>query len=357
MAERRRVDEPSARSPAARRRASASSAPRRRRPPSRGPGEVAGRTARPAPEAPRFGDRAARRPKGPARRPLPAARRTRRPAVPRPPVAGSRRAAPLDRAAHRRGAPVLARVATTRATTSEAWSSFTSGGPRWRDQQSDWEEADFHDTAALSAETSMGALDQDRTEHSDLFSFDDPVPDRARRRARHRRCGRAAPASGGRSSPRAEAPRAPRGGGGRDVPVAIGVGLGAGVLALVMFKLGPAVGHAARPRQWSRWPRSRRSTCCTVRATSRPACSASPAPSRSCSPPTARARRPSRWSWPDDVITFLWYLLGVVRARPTINVAATLVGFLWVGFLGSFAALMLSACPTPTSASPCCSAP
>jgi phosphatidate cytidylyltransferase len=42
------------------------------------------------------------------------------------------------------------------------------------------------------------------------------------------------------------------------------------------------------------------------------------------------------------VFTFLWYLFDVVKARPTINVAATLLGFMWVGFLGGFAALILS---------------
>ncbi|MGH9102139.1 MAG: phosphatidate cytidylyltransferase [Acidimicrobiales bacterium] len=40
-------------------------------------------------------------------------------------------------------------------------------------------------------------------------------------------------------------------------------------------------------------------------------------------------------------LTLLWYLGGVVRARPTINVAVTLLGFGWVGFLGSFAGLLL----------------
>src|SRR5204862_7576415 len=41
------------------------------------------------------------------------------------------------------------------------------------------------------------------------------------------------------------------------------------------------------------------------------------------------------------VFSLLWYLTGVVRARPTMNVAATAFGFLYVGFLGSFAALIL----------------
>ncbi|HVM02677.1 MAG TPA: phosphatidate cytidylyltransferase, partial [Acidimicrobiales bacterium] len=42
------------------------------------------------------------------------------------------------------------------------------------------------------------------------------------------------------------------------------------------------------------------------------------------------------------VFSFLWYLFGVVRARPTVNVAVTLFVFMWVGLLGSFAALLLA---------------
>src|SRR5207248_3609178 len=41
------------------------------------------------------------------------------------------------------------------------------------------------------------------------------------------------------------------------------------------------------------------------------------------------------------VFSFLWYLGGVVHARPAMNVAATVMAFLYVGFLGSFAALLL----------------
>ncbi|TMK88283.1 MAG: hypothetical protein E6G57_07815 [Actinobacteria bacterium] len=41
------------------------------------------------------------------------------------------------------------------------------------------------------------------------------------------------------------------------------------------------------------------------------------------------------------VFTFLWYLAGVVHARPAMNVAITVMAFMYVGFLGSFAALLL----------------
>ncbi|MGH9075403.1 MAG: phosphatidate cytidylyltransferase, partial [Acidimicrobiales bacterium] len=42
------------------------------------------------------------------------------------------------------------------------------------------------------------------------------------------------------------------------------------------------------------------------------------------------------------VVVLLWYLFGIERSRPTVNLAATVLGFLWVGFLGSYAALLLS---------------
>ncbi len=48
------------------------------------------------------------------------------------------------------------------------------------------------------------------------------------------------------------------------------------------------------------------------------------------------------------VFTFLWYLLEVVRARPTINIALTLMVFLWIGFLGAFAGLLLAPDPGGT---------
>jgi phosphatidate cytidylyltransferase len=48
------------------------------------------------------------------------------------------------------------------------------------------------------------------------------------------------------------------------------------------------------------------------------------------------------------VFTFLWYLLEVVRARPTINIALTLLVFAWIGLFGAFAGLFLSNDPGGT---------
>ena len=47
------------------------------------------------------------------------------------------------------------------------------------------------------------------------------------------------------------------------------------------------------------------------------------------------------------VFSFLWYLAGVVRARALRNVSATVAGFMWVGFLGSYAALLLDPAAFP----------
>lgn len=43
------------------------------------------------------------------------------------------------------------------------------------------------------------------------------------------------------------------------------------------------------------------------------------------------------------VVSMLWYLLGIVEARPLANVAVTNLMFLWAGVLGSYSALMLRA--------------
>jgi phosphatidate cytidylyltransferase len=41
------------------------------------------------------------------------------------------------------------------------------------------------------------------------------------------------------------------------------------------------------------------------------------------------------------VFCLLWYLTGVVRARPAVNIGLSLLVFGYVGFLGSFSALLL----------------
>lgn len=41
--------------------------------------------------------------------------------------------------------------------------------------------------------------------------------------------------------------------------------------------------------------------------------------------------------------TFLWYMTGVIRENPTANIAATMLGVIWTGIFGAYAALILRA--------------
>ena len=41
------------------------------------------------------------------------------------------------------------------------------------------------------------------------------------------------------------------------------------------------------------------------------------------------------------IASMLWYLVGVIRGQPTINISVTFLGFIWIGGLGSFAAAIL----------------
>lgn len=41
------------------------------------------------------------------------------------------------------------------------------------------------------------------------------------------------------------------------------------------------------------------------------------------------------------VASMLWYLFGIIRGEPTLNISVTYLGVIWIGGLGSFAALLL----------------
>jgi phosphatidate cytidylyltransferase len=230
-----------------------------------------------------------------------------------------------------------------------AWSGL-SRSPRWRDQGTDWEEDDFAELAALGDDdTRVGALDANRTEHSDLFSFDEPEaepePDPAyaapepepappRPKAPTRIHSRTPPpADYGAARPHM---------GGRDVGTAVGVGVGIGALALACFAMGngptlvlvlvvltlAAIEAFAVFRRAGYQPATLLGLSATIAL-------------------VLAAYDKGTAAFPlvialTIVFSFLWYLAEVVRARPTINIAVTLLGFCWVGVLGSFASLLLT---------------
>jgi phosphatidate cytidylyltransferase len=228
-----------------------------------------------------------------------------------------------------------------------AWSSL-SRSPRWRDQGTDWEEDDFAELAALGDDdTRVGALDVNRTEHSDLFSFDEPEPEpepepvyaapeqpAPRPTAPTRIHSRTPPAADyGNVRPHA---------GGRDMSTAIGVGFAIGVVALIAFAMGNGpplvlvmtVVTLAAMEVYAVFRRAGYQPATLLGLSATVALMLATYDKGTVAFPLVVAIT--------VVFAFIWYLAEVVRARPTINVAVTLLGFLWVGVLGSFASLLLT---------------
>lgn len=324
-------------------------------------GQAAGR--QPA-DAPRFGD-VPERPTGPPpaqRFPLPGSAE---------PVAPVLRPQPVPRAETPPASPplqhwtepptgevprILAGDDTVEGDDIDAWSSLPTRAPRWRDREADWAEGDFDDVAALAdEEPRTGVLDTTRAAHSDLFSFDeeiqdiddrDDVPDEAPAEPgrgalttsiRTRQPSPAAAAGNGEPGPRGNGGSPP----GRDMTVAVGAGCTIALLALVLFKAGPKpamlmvilVVTLAAAEVYHVFSRAgyRPATLLGLTATISIQLAAYN---------EGEAAIPLVLSM-TVIFSLLWYLFRVVRARPTVNVAITLLGFCWVGVLGSYAALLL----------------
>jgi phosphatidate cytidylyltransferase len=223
----------------------------------------------------------------------------------------------------------------------EAWSASSGTAPRWRDREEDWAESDLDDLS-LEEDLRLGALDTSRSEHSDLFSFDEPqavaepVED-VTEPAPEREPGPA------RIRTRQPAERTPTSApSGSDAGRRLVVGGGLAAVALIAFKLGskPALFLAivvvllAAVEVYDVFRRAGYRTATLLGLTATLAMMVAAYGEGEVAIPLIIALT--------TIFTFFWYLFGVVQARPTINVAATLMGFLWVGFLGSFGALLLT---------------
>jgi phosphatidate cytidylyltransferase len=234
----------------------------------------------------------------------------------------------------------------------EAWSGAASRGPRWRDSHDNWD--DELDMAALvDDEVRVGALDESRSERSDIYDFDEPLPSgptpvvaddeiepepepspaavRTRTRARQR-------------------PPKPEGDDDRtdtqpDLPVRILTGVAILIVALIAFSRGTG-GTAVLATVIV--------TACAFEAFTvlRRAGYLPAIPIGLLA--TVSIMGGAYWKGERAIplvfaltliTTMLWYLLGVVRARPTINIMVTMGAFAWVGGLGAFASLMLVAVP------------
>lgn len=223
----------------------------------------------------------------------------------------------------------------------EAWSSLANRTPRWRDQQTDWEDPDFEDASVLAdEETRVGALDSSRGDRSDLYSFDEPEPESEPEpevpRPRTTRIRTRPP-----ETPEAPTPAAGRSNDERDIRQAVVTGVAFAALALFCFWRGPGWAAAlatvvvvvAASEAYDVFRRAgyRPATLLGLVATASLMLGAFAKGERAV--PLVLALT--------VVFGMLWYLSGVVTARPTINLGVTFLGFVWIGVLGSFASLML----------------
>lgn len=247
-----------------------------------------------------------------------------------------------------------------------AWSALSGGAPRWRDQHDAWDDAGYDDASVLAgSEPPLGALDESRG--GSMFDFDEddsdvegfptfnidveddlaePIqlhpptqprttqPRPPRPAARPQRPQQVGAVAGRRPAQAAKA--APR-----DMQAAVGLGAGLAAVALILFKLGPfwamllatAVVVVAAAELYD----------VLRRAGYQPATLVGLAGTLGI---MVAAYQKGETALPLVTVlvlltTFLWYLVKVVNARPTVNIAATLMAFLWTGVLGSYAALLL----------------
>jgi phosphatidate cytidylyltransferase len=258
----------------------------------------------------------------------------------------------------------------------ERWASFAASSPRWRDEHEIWHDSDAVDNLGDHDESRLGALDtSDRMSAEQFLTFDDlavpesdagaaapsgssddpiritssqPRPPQAGAPPRRSRPS-AAPQTGPAAPPTAEArggaPAASGGGGGRngrDVPQAVFVGIALVVVAVILFQLGTVTTMAlvevvivlAGVEFFS----------AVRRGGFRPATLLGLA---------AVVALPLATYWRGEpamplvlfltfVFAILWFLLGVGgSARPVSNIGITMLGVVYVGVLGSFAALIV----------------
>ena len=230
-----------------------------------------------------------------------------------------------------------------------AWGSL-GARPRWRDQPTDWEDADFNEAILADEGHRVGAL-RAKQDGSSPFSFDEPEPEVAAAPPGYDRPPR--PGTPGRARistlPTGSAPMGPPGGarpggaGGSDVTTRVVTGAVALGVLLLALAIGPkalvflvAVALTMAAAELYQGLRVRGYHPATLLGLVG----------------TASLVGAVYWKGLDAyplvlalfvVFTLLWYLTGVVRARPAMNVAVTLLVFLYVSFLGSFAALLLTA--------------
>jgi phosphatidate cytidylyltransferase len=218
---------------------------------------------------------------------------------------------------------------------------FAAQEPRWSDDVPEHHESQ-HPVGAFDESTAASFFDDTSPGSGSTGSFDPPLlpPDEPKPVGAGRSSVATAADSGGGRLRRSD--RSGADGGGRDMPLAVVTGLGLGALALVAFKVGAAATLAL-------------STAVLVLAAvefygSVRRVGYQPATLLGIVA-VAALNLGAYWRFEAAVplvlgltvlFCLLWYLTGIDRDAPMVNIAVTLFGVLYVGMLGSFVGLMLT---------------
>jgi len=238
-------------------------------------------------------------------------------------------------------------------------STRTGSQPRWRSGEDDWTETDFEDGLLGDGER-IGALDDSRDDRPDLYSFEEDLPSQPQPVVQlpsslaspgdpiamtpvAEAPGPSSTVAPIRTRSRAEdAPPVDPGSPSRNLPLATIVGGGMALFAGFAFLIG---------KNWGPW---------TIATTVVMLCAyelfgafqkAGLRPATLLGLTSCFALMWGAFARGLPAVTLvlvlsfggsmLWYLLKVINARALLGVASTMLGIVWVGVLGSFAALML----------------
>jgi phosphatidate cytidylyltransferase len=229
----------------------------------------------------------------------------------------------------------------------ESWASVSGSTPRYRAEAGDWAEGDFATPESLKDdEVALGALDERSPDEDEEEDFEERVAARRRRRrprgdapARARSWSRRGSLESDDEMP--PIPIGPAADGDLTTRVLTGVGIGVVSLLLLAAGRGPAtllvmaiVGLAA----FELYEAFRRvgyhpATILGLLG---------------CVSIVWIAYKEGLAAFPlvtaiVVVFTLLWYMAEVVKARPIVNTAITVFGFVYIGMLGAFAGLLLGA--------------
>jgi len=290
-------------------------------------------------------------------------------------------------------------------STEAQWAATGDTGPAWREHSHEWDDSSFDPSLLADDETRVGALEETPVEERRPWEFEDlhnapahqePVVDEPPRAAGAESwwhdvgdgaeeppvtvrppVGTVSPSSevvtgpdtaergvasisssplraqrdlaAGGGAPRGTGPRrtllppgGSSGGSGRNLPVAIATGVGIALVAVLCFELGTVatlvlatvVVALSAAECYAALRRSGRRPATLLGLVATVAVMVSAYAKGVAALPLVLVL---------VVITaMVWHLVGVERGSTVEGVASTLLGFLWVGFLGSFSALMLA---------------